>query len=295
MKISSIKYFCVDAIRSLRRNFTLSLASVATVAASLFVLGIFLLTIQNANKLVGNLQNSVEVQVYLKDDINTMQQKNIENSLKEDNQIQDVKYVSKDQALSDFKNQLKDSDALSGYDNSHNPLPASFTLKLKAPEYADSVTSKAEKLDGVESVKNQRQIVSGIIAISKAVRYMGIAMFILLTIVSFFLIGNTIRLAVYSRRREIGIMKFVGATDWFIRWPFIIEGLIIGVIGSVISNTLLYITYKAVFNGLTSFSFKITLINPSYAMGSLVWEFLFGGAIIGALASIVALRRFLKV
>lgn len=299
MRINTFKYFVVDASKSLKRNATISFASVITVAATLFIFGVFLLVMGNANKMMKSVTSQVEIKVFLKLDITMIDQNNIENALKEDNQVESVTYESREQALEKFKDMMgeKNKDILDGYTDANNPMQASYIVKLKAPEYADTVASRIKDMSGIDEVKNDRDLVGIIISLSKAARWIGISMFILLMGVSLFLIGNTIRLTVFSRRREIGIMKFVGATDWFIRWPFIIEGMVIGMIGAIISNLGLYAIYNVAFKKLLNMPMTMTLslMDPSYVLNALSWQFALAGAAIGALGSIIALRKFLAV
>ncbi|WP_261775556.1 permease-like cell division protein FtsX, partial [Clostridium botulinum] len=133
---------------------------------------------------------------------------------------------------------------LQGYTLEHNPFPASFTVKLESPEYAENISQALDGFTGVEKIDNQKKVVDGIVKLVKGINVVGGALFIVLVGVSIFLIMNTTKLTVYSRRREVGIMKFVGATDWFIRWPFIIEGMVIGILGSTLSCIVLFFTYK---------------------------------------------------
>ena len=127
------------------------------------------------------------------------------------------------------------------------------------------------------------------------VRIAGLILFAVFTGVSIFLITNTTKITVYTRRKEVGIMKFVGATDWFIRWPFIIEGMIIGTVGSLLASLLLFGLYKWAYGYIVSNMFLVTLVVPGFVLGTLTWIFLLGGIIVGAIGSIVALRKFLDV
>ncbi|MDP4090348.1 MAG: permease-like cell division protein FtsX [Bacillota bacterium] len=298
MKINTFKYFVVDASKSLRRNITISFASIITVAATLFIFGIFLLLMNNTGKLVDTVNGQVEIKVFLKLDVTPDQKDNIETALKQDSEVQSVKYETKEEALANFKNMMgqENKDILSGYDEDHNPFQTSFIVRLKAPEYAKTVQNRIKDMSGIDEVKNDQQLINIILSISKAVKWIGIAIFALLVGVSLFLIVNTIRLTVFSRRREIGIMKFVGATDWFIRWPFIIEGMVIGIVGSIVSNIGLYYLYKFAVRKLVSGAIVVPqFIPPTYVSYTLSWQFAIAGAAIGAIGSIIALRRFLAV
>lgn len=296
MKLSSIKYFIVDAFKSIRRNLTISIASMATVLVTLLIFGVFLLTALNIGKGVADIESKVEIMVVLKDDITMMDQREIEIQLKKETGVKDVVYESKAEALEKFKGQLNEyKDLLNGYDDKNNPLTNSFLVKLEKPEYAEVVADSVSDMTGVESVENDQELINKIASFTKAIRWVGVVLFIILVGVSLFLIINTIKLTVFSRRREVGIMKFVGATDWFIRWPFIIEGVIIGLLGAVLSNIVLYSSYSVLFSVLSKQLITMTLVAPSYVLTVMLGEFIIGGILIGAFGSFIALRKFLIV
>ncbi|MDD7795655.1 permease-like cell division protein FtsX [Clostridium sp. 'White wine YQ'] len=296
MKLSSIKYFIVDAFKSIRRNRTISLASMATVLMTLLIFGVFLLAALNVGKGVQDIESKVEIKVFLKDDITMMDQRDVQIKLKEQTGVKDVNYESKEEALDKFKDQLNEyKDLLNGYNSDTNPLPASFLVTLEKPEYAKDVANSVSSMTGVENIGNDQDVINKISSFTKAVRWVGVALFVILVAVSLFLIINTIKLTVFSRRREIGIMKFVGATDWFIRWPFIIEGVIIGLVGAIMSNIILFFSYKALFSLLSKQLITVSLVSPYYVLSTMSWEFILGGILIGAFGSIIALRKFLVV
>ena len=296
MKISTINYFIVDAFKSLKRNTTISIASMATVLATLFVFGVFLLTGINVSHGISDVESKVEIKVFLKDDIKLAQQKDIEAALRNISGVKEVTHESKDEALQKFREQLKDNATiLKGYDEKNNPLPSSFVVKLDNADVAKTVESSVKSMDGVEDVGNDQDLIDKIASFAKTIKWVGVVLFAVLIGVSLFLIINTIKLTVYSRRREVGIMKFVGATDWFIRWPFIIEGMVIGILGAIFSNLLLYFSYKEVYGKVTESLYTIQLLSPSYVLTTLSWQFIISGMLIGVFGSIIALRKFLVV
>lgn len=296
MKINTIKYFFIDAFKSLKRNRTLSVAAMITVFITFFIFGTFSLIGLNFNKAVENVASKIEVKVFLDKDIKLIDQKEIEITLNEQDGVKEVVYESKEEAFLNFQESLKSTPGiLEGYSLEKNPLQSSFIVKLEDTDKAVDIINAVSEMSGVDSVENQKDMIEKIGSFVKIVRIIGIGLFIVFTAVSIFLITNTTKITVYSRRREIGIMKFVGATDWFIRWPFVIEGIIIGLIGSLVSVILLFFAYKGIFNYLVSSLFLVTLIPPTYILGTMGIGFLLGGSIIGAIGSIVALRKFLDV
>lgn len=296
MKINTIKQFIIDAFKSLRRNKTISLASVITVAATLFIFGVFMLLALTINMGVKSIEDTVEVKIFLKDNIDLVQKRDLELELKNADGVKSYKYESKFEALQSFKEQLKDKKSLlDSFDSSNNPMPAAFIVKLDKVEDAENVQNQFKSKLGVEDIGNQKEVIDKIIQISNTVKWIGVVVFLILAGVSLFLIANTIKLTVFSRRREIGIMKFVGATDWFIRWPFIIEGIVIGILGAVVSNISLYFLYDMAYTKVVMQLMTISLVSPSYVFSVMLGEFILAGILVGALGSFLSLRKFLDV
>ncbi|MDQ0150755.1 cell division transport system permease protein [Eubacterium multiforme] len=296
MKINTVSHFISDASKSLRRNKTICFASVITVLITFFVLGIFLLMTKNVGLALDNVQSKVELKVFLKDDIKLIEKREVEIKLHELPGVKEVQYESKDDAFKSFQESTKENKGLlEGYSLDKNPFPASYIVKLSDPSYAKSVTEGIKNLPGVESIGNQQDLINTITKVVNAIKGVGLVLFIILVGVAVFLIMNTTKLTVYSRRREVGIMKFVGATDWFIRWPFIIEGMIIGLVGALLSVLLIFIAYKGFITWISGKLLLISLVPLSYVGTSLLLYFALGGLVVGGVASYAALRKFLIV
>lgn len=296
MKINTITHFIKDAFISLKRNKTISIASIITVLITFFVLGIFMLTATNINKGIENVQSKVEIKVFLKDDIKLIDQREIEIKLREIEGVKDVIYSSKEDEYRNFQETTNESEGLlKGYTFENNPFQAAFTVKLESPEYASNVSEGIKDFEGVDMIQDQQELIDKVVGIVKGVRAVGYILFIILVGVSIFLIMNTTKLTVYSRRREVGIMKFVGATDWFIRWPFVIEGMVIGLLGSLFASIILFFAYRGVFGMIVSQLSFVSIVSPLYVLETLMWQFAIGGLVVGGIASIIALRKFLIV
>lgn len=297
MKFDSFKYSLKDAFKSIIRNKTLSIASIATVTATLFILGVITMTVANVNKVVDCLGSMVEVKVYLDDDINDTSKNSIENKIKTIDGVTSIVFESKEEALENVRGQLNDDTGeLSAGFEEKNPFPASFTVKVKEPEIVDNVVSSIEGMNGIERIKDARSIIEKISRITNSLKVAAIVAFVIFILISLFLIGNTIKITVFTRKREIGIMKYVGATDWFIRWPFIIEGVILGIIGAVFAVILLNVGYALFFNGFSAEAvFGFELVGISYIWKYVIWEFILCGVFIGSIGSIISMRKFLKV
>lgn len=295
MKINTVNYLIADAFKSLKRNRTISIASIITVLITFVVLGIFLLVAQNASGMIAGVQDKIEIEVFLKDDIKLIEEREIEVKLRDQQGVSDVTYKSKEEAYKDVEE--SNPKLLKGYTLDKNPFPASYIVKLEDASEVSSIINEIQDLPGVEDVSNQQDTIETIQAMVKGVKWVGAALFAILIGVSIFLIMNTTKLTVYARRREVGIMKFVGATDWFIRWPFVIEGMVIGAFGSVLSVIVLYFIYNFSYNYITSnlALMMFSLVSPAQILSGLLIPFLFGGMFVGGIASFLALRKFLKV
>lgn len=296
MRISTIKFFIQDSLKSLRRNKTISTASAATVAATLFILGIFLLTILNVKQGILEVESKVEVKVFLKDNVTTKQQSELEKKIKAVDGVVEVTYESKSQAMDKFKKQLGDQNKslVDGLEKD-NPMPNSYVIRVQKPEVVSTVVNSIKGSEGIDTIKDGREVVDKLLAITRTIKWVGSIIFIVLIGVSLFLIGNTIKLTLYSRRREIGIMKYIGATDWFIRWPFIIEGMIIGIAGGVVADLALYYAYKMAYVKASTGLMMIQLVSPQYVLTTILGLFLVAGIVIGSLGSILSIRKFLAV
>ena len=295
MKINTVNYLIGDAFKSLKRNKTISIASIITVLITFVVLGIFLLVAQNANQMIAGVENKIEIKVYLKEDIKLIEEREIQFKLRDQAGVSDVTYESKEQAYKSVEE--TNPNLLKGYTLEKNPFPASYIVKIGDASEIDNIINEIQDLPGVEDIKSQQNTIETIESLVKGVKWVGAALFIILIGVSIFLIMNTTKLTVYARRREVGIMKFVGATDWFIRWPFIIEGMVIGIFGAVFSVIVLYFLYKFSYGYITSnlTLMMVSLVDPSYVFSGLLFQFILGGIFIGGIASFLALRKFLKV
>lgn len=296
MKFDSVKYSFKDAVKSIVRNKTLSIASMATVAATLFILGAITLVVANVDKAVTQLGSMVEARIYLDNDITDSQKKAIEAKINEVEGINSIVYESQGQALENIKDQLNDTtgELTAGFEED-NPFPASYTVNVKKPEIIDNVVAAIKDMDGIEEIKDARSLIEKISNLTNSVKIGAVIGFIVFILISLFLIGNTIKITVFTRKREIGIMKYVGATDWFIRWPLVIEGMILGLAGAIIAGIVLALGYFVVTSNLSLDLFGFTMIPVTYMWKVVIWELFACGLFIGAVGSIISMRKFLKV
>ncbi|MBE3093663.1 MAG: ABC transporter permease [Actinobacteria bacterium] len=237
------KYFFGETFSSFRKNFLMFFTAITTVAITLFIVGFFIIIVFDIQGILSSIKNQVEIAVYLKDNVTDELKTYLENEIKGWDEISQVNFVSKDQALEKFKKDNEGSEILKEIQG--NPLPASFELQLKSPEKVEQVALRfmdkdGNFIEGVDEVIYGQNYVQKLFSITAIVGTIAFLIIVVLLLAAIVLIFNTIRLSVHARRKEIEVMKLVGATNWFVRLPFLFEGFFEGFIGSVISVVLLY-------------------------------------------------------
>lgn len=295
MSLNTLAYYWREAFSSIYRNTWLSLASVGTVAISLLILGISVLLVLNAGEFTRSLESGLEIRVFLKSDLDKDKIRDMEKEIKKMSGVSTADFISREEALEEMKKNLGDrKDLLEGLEED-NPLPDAFRVKAQQAGDVPDLAAGLEALEGVEQVNYGRGVVEKLLAVIKWVRLAGGGLMAVLGIAALMLISTTIRMSLYARRREIGIMKFLGATNWFVRFPFLLEGMLLGLAGAAIASSLVYLGYISLVNRLNE---ALPFINPVTnqeiilaVVGGLVGL----GVIIGALGSAFSISRFLKV
>ncbi|HBM79557.1 MAG: permease-like cell division protein FtsX [Clostridiales bacterium] len=295
MKIRTFGYYIKQGFKSVARNRMMSIASISAVMASLIILGIFFITVANVDYLMRSVESGVEIKIFLKDDITNDQMSTIDSNLKKAEGVTDVVYESKQEALDNFKKELGENSGLVEGIDANKVMPSSYIVKMKGPEFVEGAVKSVKGLPGVDKINDARPFVNQLIKVTNFVKTVGITLMVILLIISIFLISNTIKLTVMARRKEIGIMKFIGSTDWFIRWPFIIEGLLLGFIGALLSIVILGYGYTAVVNQLYKNYEMIKLVNPMDIIPYMAALFAAIGLFIGSIGGIISMRKFLRV
>lgn len=295
MKLSTSEYFIKEVYTSFKRNIWMTLASFFTVVLSLFILGFFSIVILNLNKMADTLESQVQISVYLKDDLSQEEIDETKETLSKIEGLQDIKFITREEAMENFKERLGDQQFLLDALDDTNPLPDSFSLTVTSPQQVKTIADTAAALDSVESASYSQDIINHLFNLTHLIRLIGVALIILLTGAAIFIISNTIRLTVFARRKEIAIMKYVGATDWFIRWPFLLEGICLGFIGGGLATIFLYIVYNQVTQEIYEAMAFFPLIPQHPFIDYISLAILVAGIIIGALGSTISLKRFLKV
>ncbi|MCI6753316.1 permease-like cell division protein FtsX [Selenomonas bovis] len=295
MKLRTSEYFIQETLRSLRRNNWMSFASVGTVAVSLFVLGVFLLLVLNMNRLASSLESQVQISVYLADGLSESARKDIASDIEALQGIEEIRYVPKEEAKERLAKRLGDQKYLLDALGEKNPLPDSFEVVLKSPALVETAAAAITRMEGVEQAKYGQDVIEHLFAITRLIRIFGLALMVLLAGATLFIISNTIRLTVFARRKEVAIMKYVGATDWFIRWPFLLEGMVLGFVGGVLAAIALQSFYAAMAAKIYETLAFFPLLPQYPYMYYVSAAILLSGMGIGALGSTISLKRFLKV
>lgn len=287
-----------ETLHSLFRNRLMSIASISSVAASLLILGIIMSVILNINSFTEGVKHQFDsINIYLEDDLTRSEIIEIGNQMEDLKGVHSIVYETKDQALENMRIDFEEYDyLLEGLE--FNPFPNSYIVNLEDVIYADSVVGFIRQIPGIEEVRFYKDLVQQIVDVTSYVRNIGLVLALFLAAIATFIINNTIKLTINSRQREISIMKYVGATSWYIRWPFILEGTILGFVGALISTGIVYLIYSYSFKLFTSqfyVLFAAYILNVETILHELLYLNILIGAGIGALGSLVSIRRYLNV
>ena len=295
MRFSTKQYFIKETYKSIRRNGFMSFASISTVAVSLLVLGMFLMIFLNTNNLAQYLENQVQISVYMQDSATDKELASVKDKLTKMPGVVKVTQVSKQEALERFRKRLGDQDQLLNSLGKENPFPNSFEVQVDNPERIKVLTPQIGQLPKVETAKFGQEVVEHLFQLTKILRFGGIILVVFLAMATLFIISNTIRLTVFARRKEVIIMKYVGATDWFIRWPFLLEGMTLGFFGAVLASVLINSIYSGLLERIHATLAFLPLLPTSPLLIYVDLFLLIAGTGIGALGSYISLRKFLQV
>ena len=291
-------FFLREAMRSMRRSAAPSFAALATVLVTMLVLGVFIPIVQATNGAADSVRGRVEVDVYMNTNATATDDSRVQAELSRLPHVKSVQFVSKQQAYEQQKQADPAAYALLG----SNPLPDTFhvipdnpsNVLLVHSEIAGSGPGGGSIDAAINSVSNKQTDTKKILEVTNLVTITAAVLTVLLVLASILLIANTIRLSLYSRRREVEVMKLVGATDWFIRWPFVIEGMIVGSVGALLAIIVLGITKIALLDPLAS-NWTLIAAPRTIAFSLLIVVLLGAGALVSAVGSGLSLRRFLRV
>ena len=302
MRISTVGYSMKQGVKNIGRNKMFSIASIATMAACIFLFGLFYSIVINVNYLVEKAEEGVAITVFFEEDATQSQKDKIGDELKTADGVLEVNYISADEAWDKFKGDYfgESGDLAEGF-KSDNPLANSdnYEVYMEDVSKQKDVVAFAEGLEGVRKVNKSDVVAKTLTSVNKLVGYVSVAIIAILLAVSIFLISNTVTMGITVRREEIAIMKYIGAKDGFVRAPFVIEGLIIGAVGAVIPLVMLYFMYdKAISYIMTRFSLLNNIVD--FLPVATVYKTLLPvgivlGVGIGFLGSFFTIRKHLKV
>ena len=289
-------YSLKQSLKQIKRNKGMTFTSVFAITAMLVILGLFMMVIININtaaEMVKNDYNNIEV--FFKNNVKENQIKKIQKDVSKWKEVDTVKYRTKTEAIKILKVRWgENAYLLDGL--SSNPLPNSIVITVDNLEKSDQVAKAAEKIKGAEDVKYYKDTVKKLLKATRGFQIAAIVIMVFLIVVSTVVVSNTIKLTVFNRSDEIVIMKYVGATNWFIRAPFLLEGIIIGIVSALLSSGIVTLIYESVLKFIGEDILAI-LSTPMVPLGflsyNLVWIFLALGISIGAWGSIISMRRFL--
>ena len=299
MKFNIVNYLIGEGFGNVFKNKKSTFSAILVMCISMLVFGLFFIIGENVNHIMNTVESSQEIQVFIKNDATDEEITKVGEQLQQIEGVNKITFVSKDEALDIMQEKVGEkSYLLAGYEK-NNFLPASYKVTLTDLKLASKVESQINQLDNIKRITSSNETITKLIGIANGVRIVTAAILIGLIVGSIFIIANTIKLTVYARRREISIMKYVGATNSFIRWPFIVEGMIIGIISAGISVLLVGGIYKVVAAKLMESSLitslGITLVGFSDMFTLIILVYLALGIGIGVIGSALSMRKYLEV
>jgi cell division transport system permease protein len=292
LKAKTFWYFAKEAGNNLVRNGLMALAALGTITIALLVLGCFYILISNFNHFGTMAKDVIEVKVFLKEGVEDYPR--IYNFLSEVEGVKKVRFVSRSEGAKNLERLLGNKKALF-FNEDENPLPDGFEVKLKEDSDVKAVVKTIEQLPGVQEVFYGKTFVEAMIILAKIALVVGTGLIILMILAVLYIVVNTIQLTVYARRKEIEIMKLVGATDWFIRWPFLLEGVMLGLVGATLSILILSKTYHFLFMELRKVAAFIPMVAEIRVNNGLMVLLLIVGVVFGATGSLLSVKRYLKI
>lgn len=301
MKLSGVRYLTRQGFDNVWKNRMMAFASFCVLLVSLLLVGLSILFYININSIIGGIENKNEVIVFLDENITPAQTKETEVLLKQIDNIDEVRFYSKDDAFEDMKKSMSEYEELFDSLGDDNPLVDSFRIKIKDISLTSETVTLINELDHIYSIRAPYDFVNILTEMKKIITLVASAIIIALAIVSMVIISNTTKASVFARRNEISIMKYVGATNTFIRIPFFVEGMITGMAAGIAATVITWLGYDAVVDLLTN---EVNILNI-IGMGSIVsfsdivlkvaLSYILAGAFVGALGSVLSTRKHLNV
>lgn len=291
-------YLIKEGYENLKKHGGKTVSTMLIICATMLVLGIFIILLQNVNKNVETVRLQQGLQALIEDTATAEEKEYMKDKIKNIEHVKDVEYLDKNMAYEDAKELFKDQEYfLEGLENV-NIFPESFVVTFSDIEYGDEIKSQVEKIDGIYKVKYDESTIQAVIALSKIANVFLLGIGAVLLVVSIFIISNTIKLAVYSNKREIFIMRYIGATNKFIKMPFIIEGTIMGILSAIISFIVISLAYVVLYARLPQIGSSLGVFG--FMPYSTLWyqiliAYVVLGLFIGIFGSAISIKKYLKV
>ena len=298
MRYSVFGYLIGEGFRNVFKNKKSTIASIIIMCATMFVFGIFFLVGENVNHITKTIEEQQGMEVFIYDEATETQTTELGNQIRSMNYVNTVTYKTKEEALDQMKRMFKDKKGyLETYEGEGNPFKASYVVTLTDLTKLEEVQSQIEQSPIVANIQTRPDTVNALIQIADGIKLISIIILVILILISIFIITNTIKLTVHARRKEISIMKYVGATNSFIRWPFMVEGIIIGVTAALLSVFFLGIAYNYVIGQTVGMveKIQISLLQFSETFNILIIIYLVLGIGIGTIGSAISMRKYLEV
>lgn len=302
MKYSILGYLVGEGFRNFFKNKKSTIASVIIMCATMFIFGIFFLIGENVNYIMKQVQSKQAMQIFINPEATKEQEAELEQKIKNIQYVNTIEYTSKEQALNDVKSWSSSVEMILGdlTSDGYNPFKASYVITLTDLTKAEEVQKQIETFGNVASVQTGNKTINKLIQVANGIRTATGVILVLLVLISIFIIANTIKLTVHARRKEISIMKYVGATNGFIRWPFMVEGIIIGIVSAIITVVILGFTYNFVVEnimngGMPEIVGGINLLTFSDMLSMLFVVYIIIGIGIGATGSAISMKKYLQV
>lgn len=300
MRYNVLSYLVGEGFRNVLKNKKSTGASLMIMCATMLIFGLFFLIGENVNYMVKEIESEQGMQVFIKKDATEEEIQILGDKIKSIDSVSKTTFVSKDEALNSLKARFKGNEKLlTAYEGEKNPLKASYVVTLTQLQESENVKAQIEKLDSVSNIEMRDKTINALINVANGIRWVSGGILVLLIIISVFIIANTIKLTVHARRKEISIMKYVGATNSFIRWPFIVEGIIIGVVAALISILILGLAYNLVTEKILESAINtmvnIQLLTFSEIFTLVILVYLTLGIGIGTLGSVISMKKYLEV
>ena len=298
MKYNILGYLIGEGVSNVFKNKKSTGASLIIMCATMIIFGVFFILGENINHFVDQIKSEQGFQVFIETDATQEEIDKVGEEIRNVPGVNTTEFVSKEQALDSMRERLKDTKGvLDGFDTEQ--FKASYVVTVTDLSKSKDIQDQISKIENVVKITSSDETVSTLLDLAKGIRIVTGVILLLLIIISIFIISNTIKLTVHARRKEISIMKYVGATNGFIRWPFIVEGMIIGIFASIISITIVGIAYNFIVQSVVNSEFmraiNINLVTFSDMLNSIIIVYMLLGIGIGALGSIISMRKYLKV